>query len=531
MTPSKFLPPHASFESLRKQAKKLARQFADGESEALARVHAQLPVPTLPLSLRDAQLILAREYGFAGWQDLRTAVLRQEGKGLEWAVAEAERVIHDNNVERLAQLIREYPALLSWRDDSGESLLGFATGSFGDSGDDFRERMFTRIECAEFLLDAGANPDPEIWEGAIRARAKGVLQLLSRKGVLPRNLDTLSALGDYDAVRSCLPGADSAAVTHAFLTACGFNHQEVAALLLDRCIELDPALGERVEKWRGRSRLIAYLAEHPQRSGDPWLTVVLNELHAAMHTNDLESFNRWLEREPDLCSESNLGLLVRLVEVAAYNNRGPFIRRVLEFAPAIKAKRPPSGAVVFALEYGNAHLIPLLTPIWPVPDDLPHAAGLGDLARVKSWFDEDGRPRLGSLSQHHPTNNPSNLRNLHWIPANAQHVLDTALAWACMNRHFDIASYLVERGANVNTDWSTHEPASILHEVAIRGNYEAAQFLIDHGIDMAIRDYRWNGTAEGWAIHASAVGQPPVGDTKMAEFLARAERARKAQSL
>ena len=79
-------------------------------------------LPILPLSLRDAQLVLAREYGFAGWQDLRAAVLRQDGKGLEWAAAEAERAIHDNNVERLAQLVQEYPALLSWRGDSGESL-------------------------------------------------------------------------------------------------------------------------------------------------------------------------------------------------------------------------------------------------------------------------------------------------------------------------------------------------------------------------------------------------------------------------
>jgi hypothetical protein len=147
---------------------------------------------------------------------------------------------------------------------------------------------------------------------------------------------------------------------------------------------------------------------------------------------------------------------------------------------------------------------------------------------VKSWFDEAGRPRLGSLSQHYPTNNPHILQNLRWIPANAQHVLDTALAWACMNKRMEVAAFLVEHGANVNTDWSTHEPAGILHEVAIRGNYEAAQFLIDHGIDLTTRDYRWNGTAAGWAIYASALGQPPVGDTKMAEFLARAELARKA---
>src|ERR1044071_941905 len=111
VTTSKVLPSHPSFESLRKQAKKLARQFAAGDPEALARVHAQLSAPPLPLTLRDAQFIVAREYGFAGWQDLRTAVLREEGTGLDWAAAEAERTIHDNNVERLAELIREYPAL------------------------------------------------------------------------------------------------------------------------------------------------------------------------------------------------------------------------------------------------------------------------------------------------------------------------------------------------------------------------------------------------------------------------------------
>ena len=524
MTASKYLPPRSSLESIRKQAKKLVRQFAAGDPEALARVHAQLPAPDLPPSVRDAQLVLAREYGFAGWQDLRTAVLRQEGKGLEWAAAEAERVIHDNSVERLAQLVQEYPALLSWRGGSGESLLGFATGSFGDSGDPFRERMFTRLECAEFLLDAGAIAGPAIWEDAIRARAKGVLQLLSRKGILPRNLDTLTALGDYGGVRDCLPGADAAAVKQAFLNACRLDHRAIAALLLDRCIELDPALGERVEKWRGRSAFIDYLAEHPAGFGNPWRTVVLNELQAAMHHSDLEGFSRWLQGEPELLGESNAGLLVGLVENAAYTDRGPFIARLLEFAPALKAKRPPTSAVAFALEYGNAHLIPLLTQIWPLPDDLPHAAGAGDFARVKGWFDEAGRPRLGRLNRHYPANNPSVLRNLHWTPANAQNVLDVALAWACMNRRFEIATFLLEHGADINTNWSTHEPASILHECAIRGNDEAAQFLIDHGIDMTIRDYRWNATAEGWAYHAAR-------DKNMAELLARAERARRAQSV
>jgi hypothetical protein len=523
VTLSKFWPLHSSFESIRKQAKKLARQFAAADADALARVHAQLPAPALPLSLRDAQLVLAREYGFAGWQDLRAAVLRLEGKGLQWAAAEAERAIHDHKVERLRQLVQQYPALLSWRDDSQESLLGFATSSFGDSGDPSREKIFTRIDCAEFLLEAGAKVEPAIWERAITARAKGVLQLLLRKGVLPRALDVLAALGDIDGLRDCLkstgPGRDAAAVAHAFLCACGFQHKAAAALLLSRSIELDSALGERVEKWRGRSGFIDYLAEHPVY-GNPWRTVVINELQAAMHRNDLEQFNRWLQREPDLLAECNMELQVRLIENAAYTDRGPFIARLIELSPVLRVKRPPSSALEFALEYGNAHLIPLLTRIWPLPDDLPHAAGVGDFTRVRGWFDEAGSPRLGILSQHHPANHPSWLRNLHWMPPNAQHILDVALAWACVNRQFEIADFLLEHGANINTDWSTHEPASILHECAVHANYEAAEFLVDRGIDMTIHDYRWDATAEGWARHAA-------NDTNMADLLARAGRARK----
>jgi hypothetical protein len=536
LTPSKFFRSHSSFESIRKQAKKLVRLMAVSDPHALARVHVQLPAPILPLSLRDAQLVLAREYGFAGWQDLRAAVLRQEGQGLEWAAAEAERAIHDNCLERLKQLVREYPPLLSWRADTGESLLSLATGSFGDSGDPYREQMFTRLECAEFLLDAGAIVNPEIVEDAIRARAKGVLQLLSRKGVLPRRLDILAALGDYDGARDCLGATnahstkDTAAVMKAFLWACRFEHRAVAALILARCIELDAALGERVEGWRGRSGFIDYLVEHPQTYGSPWqpvvspwLTVVITELLKAIEQDNLQEFTRWLQREPDLLGESQVALQVELLEQAVLKDRGPFITRLLEFDPSLLrgSKRPPSSALEFALEYGKPHLIPLLTPIWPLPDDLCHAAGIGNFSRVRGWFDEPGRPQLGSLAQHYPTNNPCILRNLHWTPANAQQILDVALAWACVNRQFEIAAFLLERGANINTDWSTHEPASILHECAIRRDYEAAQFLIDRGIDMTMRDYRWNATAEGWAYHAAQ-------DKKMAEFLARAERARKA---
>jgi hypothetical protein len=145
VTTSRILPVRPSLKSLRKQAKKLARE--------------------LSLSHRDAQLVLAREYGFAGWQDLREEVLKRTGNSLDWAGAQAKRAIHENDVERLKQLLAEYPALLSWQGndwDSHGGLLGIATGAYGDSFDPDREQVFTRAACAELLIDAGAVVTPSV---------------------------------------------------------------------------------------------------------------------------------------------------------------------------------------------------------------------------------------------------------------------------------------------------------------------------------------------------------------------------------
>jgi hypothetical protein len=141
---------------------------------------------------------------------------------------------------------------------------------------------------------------------------------------------------------------------------------------------------------------------------------------------------------------------------------------------------------------------------------------------VKRWFDESGAPVLGDLDKHHPCNNPHARRydDLRWGAPTAQHVLDTALAWAVINRHFDVADFLLEHGADVSTNWNSHEPASILHHLVFLPNpYESMRFLIDRGIDMTIEDYRWKGTAWGWAFYAAK-------DEKMAAWLKDAEQQR-----
>jgi hypothetical protein len=121
---------------------------------------------------------------------------------------------------------------------------------------------------------------------------------------------------------------------------------------------------------------------------------------------------------------------------------------------------------------------------------------------------------------HFPCNSPYNRGNLQWGEPSAQQALDTALAWSVLGHHFEVADFLLQHGADISTRWSSHEPASILHELVGREDYEGMQFLIDRGIDMTIVDYRWGGTAQGWAYYA-------MKNEKMAQWLEEQEKQQK----
>lgn len=534
MTTSK-LPGRPSLESLRKQAKKLAHDIAAGNAGANARARAQLPKAELPLSQRDAQLVLAREYGFPGWKDLTKEVKQRLGRGLEWAISEARRIIHDNDLEGLRQLLAEYPALLSWRADENDGgLLGMATASFGDSFDPFREEHFTRGACAELLRDAGAVVAPSVCDGLIRSRAKGLIDLFHRTGLLPRTLKFFAARGDADGIRTRLDtnADDLATVNEAFMYACHLQQATAAVLLLDRAITLDAELGRRIDGGPGRTAFIQYFNEnkpdvHNPDPFRPWQAFVEQQVMRAMDDGDLASFVDRLRREAGMLSDGCVKFQVRLIEgtAAALKDRAAFLKALLDLDPAVLhcPVPPPSRAFIHAFTYAQTGLLPMLLRIWPMPDDLPHAAGNGDFARVRRWFDAAGRPALGDLANHFPANDAWIRGNLKWGEPSVQQVLDTALAWAVMNNHFEIADFLLGYGADINTNWSSHEPASILHELVWHKNYEAMQFLIKRGIDMTTVDYRWGGTAQGWAYHAAK-------DEKMAQWLAEAHQRREQAS-
>src|SRR6266550_7260358 len=262
------------------------------------------------------------------------------------------------------------------------------------------------------LIDAGAIVERKTWEHVIRTGASGMLHLLVRKNALPRTLPVLAALGDEAAVRAWLEESrerddaeessnEQSVIGHALMTACRFKHTDVALRLLERSIALDGELGRRIDRWQSRKAFVEFLAQQPgllwqETETTPWETFVIFQLARARDRNDLPAFRRWLDDEPWVLQRSFIHVQTELMLPACYQkDREAFIVALLERDPAILHTDPPtprSSLLVQALSYGNAHLVPILTRIWPLPNDLPHAAGLGDAAAVARWFDATGQP-------------------------------------------------------------------------------------------------------------------------------------------
>jgi len=262
------------------------------------------------------------------------------GWGLEWAVSQVRRCIHDNDIERLRQLLAQYPALLSWRAHENDGgLLGMATESYGDSFDPSREQIFTRAACAEFLIDAGAVVAQSVCDGLIASRAKGLLDLFHRRGLLPRSLRFFAALGDINGVRACLDanGDDPAAVNQAFMCACHLQHATAAGLLLDRSITLDVELGRQIGSGPGRSAFVQYIMSESETlaftnadPAGPWQAFAMRQVVRALNDGDLTSFVGRLRGEPWILADACVTFQVGLIERAVLRDREAFITALID---------------------------------------------------------------------------------------------------------------------------------------------------------------------------------------------------------
>lgn len=154
---SRHLPQSPSLEQLKKQAKTLLKRQQAADSGALTRICKYHPrwknlgeaqAAASPFALADAQLVIAKEYGFASWSRLQSHVKTLEAAGsTAQAVASLRDAAGKGDLARLTALLDAHPELIDERGGEGvRTPLHHAV--FGN-----------REAAVQLLLKRGANPN------------------------------------------------------------------------------------------------------------------------------------------------------------------------------------------------------------------------------------------------------------------------------------------------------------------------------------------------------------------------------------
>ena len=152
------LPSRPDLAQQKRQAKELLESFNSGDREAQARVRDALPDKSR-ITLADVQFVLAREYGFASWAELK----QQVGARVETTVS-LEKRIHDafnrHDASAVRRLFENHAEL---RDRINEPMFSFNAPAIVAYAND--------PAMVDVLLDFGADPNrkSDWWAGSFHA--------------------------------------------------------------------------------------------------------------------------------------------------------------------------------------------------------------------------------------------------------------------------------------------------------------------------------------------------------------------------
>src|SRR5690349_5292722 len=242
---SKSLPERPSLEQLKKQAKELFRSLQSRAPEAAQRVRefhpehsklTDLQFAQTEFSLADAQLVLAREYGFASWARLKAHVATLAAVP-DPALALQAAILGDDTA-RVADLLKQFHSL---KERLNEALPNYGFGATPLIAAVHR----TNREMIDLLLRSGAdiNGRSHWWAGGfgVLDDDRGLADFLISRGA---RLDAHAAarLGRLDKLRELVSadpgvvaarGGDGQTPLH---FACSVA---IAAFLLEHGAEID----------------------------------------------------------------------------------------------------------------------------------------------------------------------------------------------------------------------------------------------------------------------------------------------------
>jgi hypothetical protein len=394
------LPARPSLEYARKEAKALLRRLRAGDAEALARVRAchsriDLADPSR-IRLAAAQLVIAREHGFASWPRLvryiGEAERQQHGypqmlRGLDYYEAEARLLLEWHGARR------------AW---AGRAFAAYVPRFYGLSPEEVFSLTATDDEARLAVARGHGAPSWEVFrerlEGNSRAKPGD-----PERDPMPEALEAMKAAD---------PGA------------------------LERLVVGHPELLHPSEYDISAGRTLMGLAlGEERRQGAAVMRPIMDWLEA-------RGFSRQRELNLRLCGHG-IGI-PSAEEVRSLLDQGADPNWV-----------PPNGIPVLEhalLRYRNGAAVDVLAAHTRPRRALWIAAGLGDVEGVRGFLDAQGRPTRAARRLRPDFVAVGGPRALPSLPdADDEEILVEALVVAIRNGRTAVIEYLAARGAPLNS--------------------------------------------------------------------------------
>ncbi len=317
--PHRQLSKNPNLAHLRNQARDLRKGQSAGDPAVLQRIREFHPgyghltdaeIIARPLKLSDAQLAIAREYTYASWARLKTAIESQSVPDPEMPLEdriedpvfrEAVRCIDTGDVDALKRLLQEHPKLVK------QHVYYNAGAYFGQPGllqfvaqNPIRqESMPNAVAITQVIIDAGATrEDMTDTLGLVATgrvpREEGVqvplIELLCKSGAVVQSLKGVLAHGEFEAAEALLRNG----ATMTLPAAAALNRWEDFERLLPLADREDRHLALALAAQFGRTRILQALisaGEDLNRYNPPGAHSHSTPLHQAVIHNQTEAVN------------------------------------------------------------------------------------------------------------------------------------------------------------------------------------------------------------------------------------------------